>query len=125
MEILSFLVTTAKNLFSIAKDAKDLTSKEPHKKEPGSRQKPQLTEFERLQTLYSNSEKVYWAVGPDGNKLGPFCPYCLIIDGHRVPLNRGATRGTYSCPLHQENFTTQEYNGRPVRRRRFRWPTGQ
>ncbi len=119
VEFVSAVLAMAKNFFGILKDAKDLASREAQRKEPRSKQKPQVTDFEHLQMLYSSSENVYWGLDPDGNKLGPFCTYCRNIDGRWVPLNPGATRGTYSCPFHLESFRTHEYNPRPIRRRRF------
>ena len=78
----------------------------------------ELKGFQRLRSemVYSNSEGVYWQ---RGSSEGPFCPYCLDADHRAIRLNPGATRGTFTCPFHQEvSFATKEYDPRPVVRSR-------
>jgi hypothetical protein len=125
LEAVSTLVAIAKNFLGMARDVKDLKPHKAHKEELGLKEDPLAKEFEHLrqQMVYSESENVYWATAPDGRKLGPFCPYCSIKDSQPIPLVRGATRGIYACPFHEQaSFTTNEYGARPVRRRRYGWP---
>jgi hypothetical protein len=63
-------------------------------------------------------ESVRWKV-KDGEREGPYCPVCYDDKQKEIHLNPGATKGTYSCGVCRNGFTTNEYNTRPVRRRPF------
>lgn len=65
-------------------------------------------------------ESVYWKVGGDSQKEGPYCPNCYDDKRKEIHLNRGATQGTYSCGICGTGFTTDEYDSRPAKRRPFR-----
>jgi hypothetical protein len=63
-------------------------------------------------------ESVYWRT-KNGQREGPYCPTCYDDKRKAVHLNPGATKGTYTCGVCQNSFTTNEYDPRPVRRRPF------
>jgi hypothetical protein len=54
---------------------------------------------------------VYWHIAGD-KRVGPFCPTCLQADGKTISLVEGASRGTFSCPIHGTSFWTEEFRRR-------------
>lgn len=60
-------------------------------------------------------ESVYWRRKND-EKEGPYCPNCYDDKRKEIHLTPGATKGTYSCGICRNSFTTAEYNPRPIRR---------
>jgi hypothetical protein len=63
-------------------------------------------------------ESVYWK-RKNGEREGPYCPNCYDDRHKEIHLTRGATKGTYSCGVCRNAFTTDEYDPRPARRRPF------
>jgi hypothetical protein len=77
------------------------------------------TTFLHLMAEMVYRDGAYW--GKDGS--GPHCKVCLIKDHVVMPLDEGATRGVYACPVHETSYWSREYReSRTVRvtRRRFR-----
>jgi hypothetical protein len=64
------------------------------------------------------AESVYWKRG-NGTREGPYCPNCYEDKHKEIHLTPGATKGTYSCGVCRNSFTTNEYDPRPARRRPF------
>ncbi len=64
-------------------------------------------------------ESVYWKRKDGGPRDGPYCPVCYEDKHKTIHLSPGATKGTYSCGVCKNTFTTKEYDPRPVRRRGF------
>jgi len=63
------------------------------------------TASDRLMTGMVYRDGAYW--GEDGS--GPYCKVCLLKDHVRMPLDEGATRGVYACPVHQTSYWSREY----------------
>ncbi len=62
-------------------------------------------------------ESVYWR-RKNGKREGPYCPVCYDHDREAIHLNPGAGKGTYSCGVCRNGFTTGEHDAGPARRRR-------
>jgi hypothetical protein len=75
---------------------------------------PPVTEYERLVF----EESVCWK-RKNGEREGPYCPVCYDDKEKAIHLTPGATRGTFSCGVCKNGFTTQEYDPRPAKRRPF------
>jgi hypothetical protein len=71
--------------------------------------------FERLMAEMVYIDGAYWK--KDGS--GPYCKVCLLKDQVEMPLDEGATRGVYACPVHETSYWSSEYRerraNRPVR----------
>ena len=48
----------------------------------------------------------------DGKRCGPYCLTCLETGRKEISLLEGATRGVYTCPIHQTQFWTKEFRDR-------------
>jgi hypothetical protein len=58
-----------------------------------------------------SEDGMMWRMGGD-RRLGPYCPTCFEVDRKIISLIEGATRGTYSCPIHGTSFWTAEFRNR-------------
>lgn len=67
---------------------------------------------EREQMVFE--ESVCWK-RKNGEREGPYCPNCYDDKKKEIHLTPGATKGTYSCGICQNGFTTAEFSYRPIR----------
>jgi hypothetical protein len=78
------------------------------------------TAFDRLMSEVIYRDGAYW--GKDGSS-GPYCKVCLLKDHVMMPLDEGATKGLYACPVHETPYRSREYResrARRANRPRFR-----
>jgi hypothetical protein len=66
------------------------------------------TAFDQLLGGMVYRDGAYW--GKDGS--GPFCKVCLLKDHIQMPMDEGATRGVYACPIDQSSYWTEDYRAR-------------
>lgn len=64
--------------------------------------------FERLMAKMEYRDGAYWK--NDGS--GPYCKVCLHKDHIAMPLDEGATRGVYQCPVDQSSYWSEQYRER-------------
>jgi hypothetical protein len=60
---------------------------------------------ERLVAEMVHRDGAYWK--NDGG--GPYCKVCLVKDHIAMPLDEGATKGVYGCPIHEGTYWSPEY----------------
>ncbi len=73
--------------------------------------------FDRLMAEMIYRDGAYWK--KDGS--GPYCKVCLLKDHLAMPLDEGATRGVYACPVHETSYWSSQYRERRANRQpRFR-----
>jgi hypothetical protein len=68
--------------------------------------------FDRLTGEMIYRDGTYWK--RDGS--GPYCKVCLLKDHLAMPLDEGATRGVYACPVHETSYWSREYRERRANR---------
>ncbi len=68
--------------------------------------------FDRLMAEMVYRDGAYW--NEDGD--GPFCKVCLLKDHVAMPLDEGATRGVYGCPVHDTSYWSRDYRERQANR---------
>jgi len=68
--------------------------------------------FERLMAEMIYRDGAYWK--KDGS--GPCCKVCLLKDHVEMPLDEGATRGVYACPVHETSYWSRDYRERQANR---------